>query len=58
VIVAQKVQKAMEGQNSQFHAQIVPFGPGLPAGYTNGDGQIAEVIRGLGLGPRGPGLGA
>ena len=50
VIVAQKVQKAMQGQNPQFRGQIVPLGPGLASGDTQGDRQVAEVSRGLRLG--------
>lgn len=49
VIVAQKVQKAMQGQNPQFCAQIVPFCPGLTARHAQGNGEITKVDGGLGL---------
>jgi hypothetical protein len=41
VIVAQKVQKAMERQNPQLCGQIVPFSPCLPGRDAKGDGKIA-----------------
>ena len=41
VIVAQKVQQAMEGQNPQLGGQIVPLGPCLAGCHAKGNGEIA-----------------
>ena len=41
VIVAQKVQKAMQGQNPQFGGHIVPLSPGLAGSHPHGDGEVA-----------------
>jgi hypothetical protein len=41
VIVPQKVQEAVEGQNPQFHPQGMALFPGLAAGDAEGNRQIS-----------------
>ena len=41
VIVAQKVQKAMKGQNPQFRRHIMPLRASLAGSDSDGNGQVA-----------------
>ncbi len=42
MIVAQKVQQAVEGQDSKFDRERMAVLPGLASRHPAGDGQIAE----------------